>query len=88
MSGSKVGKSSCTERASSEALSELDRPLCSEGANLAKKRGRLNRIDMPEVQRLKLGCRSFAAAIKHYLDRRYGTVAESTYKRRKESFVT
>lgn len=63
-----------------ENLTKRHAPLRSEGANLAKKRGRPNRTDMQEVERLKLGCRPFAAAIKHYLDRRYGTVAESTYK--------
>ena len=45
----------------------------------AKRKRRLG-CPVTEVERLRLGRHPFAAAIKFYLERRYGTIAESTYK--------
>ncbi len=44
-----------------------------------RKESGLDRAD-PEVRGMKLGRYPFAAGIKHYLERRYGVIAESTYK--------
>ncbi len=45
----------------------------------AKRKRSLGCEQTAEVGSLKLGRYPFAAAIKHYLERRYGTIAESTY---------
>ncbi|MGD1060112.1 MAG: site-specific integrase [Methanomassiliicoccales archaeon] len=46
----------------------------------ARKAGRLKRADIGEVEGLKLGRYPFAAASKRYMDRRYGTVAKTTFE--------
>jgi len=51
----------------------------SEAEPHAKSKRRLSRAHI-EVEGLKLGRFPFAAAIPHYLERRYGTVADSTFK--------
>ncbi len=50
----------------------------SEGDQHAKRAERLGCAE--EVERMKLGRFPFAAAIPHHMERRYGTIADSTYK--------
>jgi integrase len=52
----------------------------SKGAQYAKKRKRLECTDLPEVWGLRLGRYPFAGGISHYLEKRFGTIAESTYR--------
>jgi len=50
------------------------------GAKNAKKRRRLSKTDMREVEGLRLGRYPFAGAIPYYLERRVGIVMDSTYR--------
>src|SRR5512136_988171 len=54
-------------------------PSTAEAVN-ARKAGRLNQADIEEVEGLKLGRYPFAAAAKRYMERRYGTVARTTFE--------
>jgi len=52
---------------------------CPEGVN-ARKARRLKQTDIEEVEGLKLGRFPFTAAATRYMERRYGTVAKSTFE--------
>ena len=53
----------------------------------AHKAGRLKRADIEEVEGLKLGRYPFTAAAKRYMDRRYGTVAKTTFEEESRKYA-
>ena len=53
----------------------------------AHKAGRLERADDEEVEGLKLGRYPFAAAAQRYINRRYGTVAKTTFEEEKRKYA-